>query len=68
MILLFSTQKGVKGLPLHIQIDTFEDPRQDVGTPAFHRGYCQVKLYLATLLLTNASYSLIVLDNLASES
>jgi transcription factor CP2-like protein len=41
----FSTQKGVKGLPLHIQIDTFEDPRQEVGTPTFHRGYCQVKIF-----------------------
>ncbi len=38
----FSTQKGVKGLPLHIQIDTYEDPRLEVGAPASHRGYCQV--------------------------
>jgi len=41
----FSTQKGVKGLPLHIQIDTYDDPRSEVGAPATHRGYCQVKIF-----------------------
>ena len=41
----FSTQKGVKGLPLHIQIDTFEDPRSDVGQQPSHRGYSQVKIF-----------------------
>merc|ERR1719350_877491 len=41
----FSTQKGVKGLPLHIQIDTFDDPRSEVGSPSAHRGYCQVKIF-----------------------
>lgn len=41
----FSTQKGVKGLPLHIQIDTMEDPRQEIGSPVVHRGYCQVKIF-----------------------
>jgi len=41
----FSTQKGVKGLPLHIQIDTYDDPRSEVGSPATHRGYCQVKIF-----------------------
>ncbi|XP_070496372.1 protein grainyhead isoform X4 [Chironomus tepperi] len=38
----FSSQKGVKGLPLHIQIDTFEDPRD---TTVCHRGYCQIKVF-----------------------
>ncbi|XP_016947074.1 protein grainyhead isoform X8 [Drosophila biarmipes] len=38
----FSSQKGVKGLPLHVQIDTFEDPRD---TAVFHRGYCQIKVF-----------------------
>ncbi|CAD7015214.1 unnamed protein product, partial [Ceratitis capitata] len=38
----FSSQKGVKGLPLHIQIDTFEDPRD---AQVFHRGYCQIKVF-----------------------
>ena len=42
---LFSTQKGVKGLPLHIQIDTFDDPRSDVGQQPSHRGYSQVKIF-----------------------
>ena len=38
----FSTQKGVKGLPLHVQIDTFDDPRADIMDRPTHRGYCQV--------------------------
>ncbi|XP_019765337.1 protein grainyhead isoform X2 [Dendroctonus ponderosae] len=38
----FSSQKGVKGLPLHLQIDTYEDPRD---TNLFHRGYCQIKVF-----------------------
>ncbi|KAL7045770.1 hypothetical protein ACKWTF_002329 [Chironomus riparius] len=38
----FSSQKGVKGLPLHIQVDTFEDPRD---TSVCHRGYCQIKVF-----------------------
>lgn len=38
----FSSQKGVKGLPLHIQIDTYEDPREG---PVIHRGYCQIKVF-----------------------
>lgn len=38
----FSSQKGVKGLPLHLQIDTYEDPRD---TNIYHRGYCQIKVF-----------------------
>lgn len=38
----FSTQKGVKGLPLHVQIDTYEDPRENA---VYHRGYCQIKVF-----------------------
>ncbi|KAG5893976.1 hypothetical protein JTB14_006579 [Gonioctena quinquepunctata] len=38
----FSSQKGVKGLPLHLQIDTYEDPRD---SNVFHRGYCQIKVF-----------------------
>jgi len=41
----FSTQKGVKGLPLHVQIDTFDDPRAEVGDTPLHRSYCQVKIF-----------------------
>ena len=41
----FSTQKGVKGLPMHVQIDTYEDPRDAPGSvPAYHRSYCQIKV------------------------
>ena len=39
----FSTQKGVKGLPLHLQIDTYDDPR-DPNCPVYHRGYAQIKV------------------------
>ncbi|KAL3289789.1 hypothetical protein HHI36_023182 [Cryptolaemus montrouzieri] len=38
----FSSQKGVKGLPLHLQIDTYEDPRD---SQIYHRGYCQIKVF-----------------------
>lgn len=38
----FSSQKGVKGLPLHLQIDTYEDPRDSA---IYHRGYCQIKVF-----------------------
>jgi len=41
----FSTQKGVKGLPLHVQIDTYDDPRSEVGSTPSHRGYSQVKIF-----------------------
>ena len=37
----FSTQKGVKGMPLHVQIDTYDDPR-DPSCPVYHRAYAQV--------------------------
>ena len=40
----FSTQKGVKGLPLHLQIDTYDDPR-DPNAPVYHRGYAQIKVF-----------------------
>uniref|UniRef100_T1IHN7 Grh/CP2 DB domain-containing protein n=1 Tax=Strigamia maritima TaxID=126957 RepID=T1IHN7_STRMM len=40
----FSNQKGVKGLPLHLQIDTFDDIR-DTGAPPVHRAYCQIKVF-----------------------
>ncbi|CAH1773310.1 unnamed protein product [Owenia fusiformis] len=38
----FSNQKGVKGLPLHVQVDTFEELKSE--TP-IHRAYCQVKIF-----------------------
>ncbi|EEC10126.1 DNA-binding protein elf-1, putative, partial [Ixodes scapularis] len=39
----FSNQKGVKGLPLHLQIDTYDEYRESC-TPV-HRGYCQIKVF-----------------------
>ncbi|XP_046435585.1 protein grainyhead isoform X1 [Neodiprion fabricii] len=45
----FSSQKGVKGLPLHIQVDTYEEPpphpHTHTPTPPSHRGYCQIKVF-----------------------
>lgn len=38
----FSTQKGVKGLPLHVQVDTYDEENAKVP---FHRGYCQIKVF-----------------------
>lgn len=38
----FSHQKGIKGSPLHLQIDTFEDGR--LSTPV-HRAYSQIKVF-----------------------
>jgi len=40
----FSSQKGVKGLPLHLQIDTYDEFR-DPNCPIVHRGYCQIKVF-----------------------
>ncbi|KAJ6218222.1 hypothetical protein RDWZM_009379 [Blomia tropicalis] len=39
----FSNQKGVKGLPLHLQVDTFDDIRE--GSTPVHKGYCQIKVF-----------------------
>ncbi|CAG2171536.1 unnamed protein product, partial [Oppiella nova] len=39
----FSNQKGVKGLPLHLQLDTFDDFRE--GSTPVHRGYVQIKVF-----------------------
>lgn len=40
----FSSQKGVKGLPLHIVTDTYEELDTDQAEPV-HRAYCQVKVF-----------------------
>ena len=39
----FSSQKGVKGLPLHVVVDTFEDTENE-AEPS-HRAYCKVKIF-----------------------
>ena len=41
----FSLQKGVKGLPLHLQIDTYVKNPGDGEYDMVHRGYCQVKVF-----------------------
>ncbi|XP_053393809.1 uncharacterized protein LOC123523670 isoform X2 [Mercenaria mercenaria] len=39
----FSNQKGVKGLPLHVQVDTYENSTKDAFP--ISRGYCQIKVF-----------------------
>jgi len=40
----FSNQKGVKGLPLHIQIDTYDDIYMTTKYPV-NRSYAQIKIF-----------------------
>ncbi|CAB3988532.1 grainyhead 1 homolog [Paramuricea clavata] len=40
----FSSQKGVKGIPLHLQIDTYEDIGVADAEP-IHRAFCQIKIF-----------------------
>ena len=58
----FSTQKGVKGLPLHVQIDTFDDPRADIMDRPTHRGYCQVRAVTITSLVYPVDDVVLVVD------
>lgn len=39
----FSSQKGVKGLPLNLQIDTYSYNNR--SNKPIHRGYCQIKVF-----------------------
>ena len=41
----FSLQKGVKGLPLHLLVDTYVKNPADGEYDIVHRGYCQVKVF-----------------------
>jgi len=43
----FSLQKGVKGLPMHLQVDTYCSSRGDPEDyrDLVHRAYCQVKVF-----------------------
>ena len=40
----FSNQKGVRGLPLHIQIDTYDDIYMTTKYPV-NRSYAQIKIF-----------------------
>merc|ERR1712029_69086 len=40
----FSLQKGVKGLPMHLQVDTYCN-NQGEYRDLVHRAYCQVKVF-----------------------
>ena len=40
----FSSQKGVKGYPLHMVVDTYENLDTDTAEPV-HRAYCKVKIF-----------------------
>lgn len=39
----FSSQKGVKGLPLNLQIDTYSYNNR--SNKPVHRAYCQIKVF-----------------------
>jgi len=41
----FSLQKGVKGLPMHLQVDTYMSNSSDGEYDLIHRSYCQVKVF-----------------------
>jgi len=41
----FSLQKGVKGLPMHLQVDTYAKNTSDGQYDIIHRTYCQVKVF-----------------------
>ena len=41
----FSLQKGVKGLPMHLQIDSYTKNAGDGEYDLIHRAYCQVKVF-----------------------
>ena len=47
----FSAQKGVKGIPLHLQIDTYEELVSDAEP--IHRSFCQVCPMPCSLIGTN---------------
>lgn len=47
----------LQGLPLHIQIDTFEDHRD---AQIFHRGYCQIKVFCDKVSIVDFHFFLIV--------
>ena len=38
----FSDQKGIRGLPLHVQVDTYEDANDEIPV---QRDYCQIKVF-----------------------
>lgn len=51
----FSSQKGVKGLPLNLQIDTYDISS---GTnQLIHRAACQVKIFCDKVSLFTVSYA-----------
>ncbi len=40
----FTSQKGVKGIPLHMVADTYEDFDNEEAEPV-HRGSCRIKIF-----------------------
>lgn len=40
----FSSQKGVKGIPLYLVTDTYEDVCSEGADPV-HRGFCRIKIF-----------------------
>ena len=40
----FSSQKGVKGIPLYLLVDTYEDIESESADPV-HRAFCRIKIF-----------------------
>uniref|UniRef100_A0ACB8GEN6 Grainyhead-like n=1 Tax=Sphaerodactylus townsendi TaxID=933632 RepID=A0ACB8GEN6_9SAUR len=55
----FSSQKGVKGLPLNLQIDTYSYNNR--SNKPVHRAYCQIKVFCDKLLENIFEFHLIFL-------
>lgn len=51
----FSSQKGVKGLPLNLQIDTYDI--SSGNNQLIHRAACQVKIFCDKVSLFTVSYA-----------
>jgi len=41
---LKSSRLNFQGIPLHLQIDTYEDPDSSDAEPV-HRAFCQIKVF-----------------------
>ena len=54
----FSGQKGVKGLPLHIVVDTYEEQDSNQEEPS-HRAYCRVKIFRDKVEMIHLEYTVI---------
>ena len=61
----FSSQKGVKGIPLHFVTDTYEDTDTESAEPV-HRAYCKVKIFRDKVLSFCDHYSYLAVPSVNS--